>query len=301
MNEARMLATGKRAMNEVGKLELASRRTRAAAVTLTLNSLERVAPRLAGKLAYGLFHRASRRPLSASEASFLEAARRDQLRHGALDVPVYSWGAAATPAVLMIHGWSGNAGQFCELARGVAARGLRVVAFDAPGHGAAPGTTTCTQQMSEICAELLRAHAPFQGLVAHSFGAMVAGALLKQQPRAVARVVLISGVFGSDTLLRGFQAVTGASDGVIAAFLAHVERVQKHSYWDYSGENLGPSEPVRTLVVHDRHDREISPREAERYLAHWPGAEPYWTRGLGHRRILRDPRVVSRVVEALSL
>jgi pimeloyl-ACP methyl ester carboxylesterase len=288
-------------MNDVIRRKLASLRPRGAALKLTLNSLEKVAPRLAGRLAYGLFHRAARRPLSATEAAFLSEARRDDLRHGSLTVPVYSWGRLEAEAVLMIHGWSGNAGQFSELARAVLASGLRVVAFDAPGHGAAPGTSTTTKQMAEIAGRILRERGPFRGLVAHSFGAMVAGSVLRQHPGAVGRVILISGVFGSDTLLQGFQAVTGASDRVLAAFVDHVERVQKHSYWDYSGENLGPSRPVPTLLIHDQLDREVPPREAERYLAHWPGAELIWTRGLGHRRILKDQRVISRVGAALSV
>lgn len=59
------------------------------------------------------------------------------------------------------------------------------------------------------------------------------------------------------------------------------------------------SEPARTLVVHDRADKEVPYADGARVAEAWPTAELVTTEGLGHQRILRDPGVVEQVVAFL--
>jgi pimeloyl-ACP methyl ester carboxylesterase len=54
-----------------------------------------------------------------------------------------------------------------------------------------------------------------------------------------------------------------------------------------------------TLVVHDRDDHDVSVDAAEA-IAEATDARVRWTEGLGHRRILRDPAVVARVVSFID-
>ncbi len=56
-------------------------------------------------------------------------------------------------------------------------------------------------------------------------------------------------------------------------------------------------DPVPTLVVHDRGDRQTPYADAERLVGALPDARLVTTEGLGHRRILRDPAVVAEVVD----
>ncbi|MGV9195387.1 alpha/beta hydrolase [Microbacterium sp. MC2] len=57
------------------------------------------------------------------------------------EVVTYEWGDGDRTVVL-IHGWNGRASQFATLARELVAEGYRVVAFDAPAHGASSGRHT---------------------------------------------------------------------------------------------------------------------------------------------------------------
>ncbi len=50
-----------------------------------------------------------------------------------------------------------------------------------------------------------------------------------------------------------------------------------------------------TLVVHDRTDTSTPVSDGSAIAAAWPGARLHLTTGLGHRRLLRDPEVVSLV------
>lgn len=51
--------------------------------------------------------------------------------------------------------------------------------------------------------------------------------------------------------------------------------------------------PTPTLVVHDRHDKEVPYADGVRVATAWPAARLHTTESLGHQRILRD-RVSSR-------
>jgi hypothetical protein len=50
------------------------------------------------------------------------------------------------------------------------------------------------------------------------------------------------------------------------------------------------------LVLHDRDDKEVPLRAGREIARAWPGAELFVTNGLGHQRILRDPRAMEMVV-----
>ena len=54
--------------------------------------------------------------------------------------------------------------------------------------------------------------------------------------------------------------------------------------------------PVRVLVFHDGRDGKIPFKDGEEVVRTWPNAELVRTRGLGHHRILRDQRVITRAV-----
>jgi hypothetical protein len=57
---------------------------------------------------------------------------------------------------------------------------------------------------------------------------------------------------------------------------------------------------VPLLVVHDRDDREVPWHDGAAIAAAWPGAALFTTEGIGHRKVLRDSRVVARVVDFLT-
>lgn len=63
---------------------------------------------------------------------------------------------------------------------------------------------------------------------------------------------------------------------------------------------LGAELWLPLLVVHDRDDDEVAWSDGAAIARAWPAAELVTTRGLGHRRILRDPAVVARVTAFLA-
>jgi hypothetical protein len=56
----------------------------------------------------------------------------------------------------------------------------------------------------------------------------------------------------------------------------------------------------RLLVVHDEDDKEVPLAHARALAASWPSAHLMVTQGLGHRRVLREPAVVEKVLGFLT-
>lgn len=70
---------------------------------------------------------------------------------------------------------------------------------------------------------------------------------------------------------------------------------------DFNVPDIGRCRPVPpTLVVHDRHDKEVRWEDGAAIAGAWPGATLLTTEGLGHRRILRDAGVIDQVVRFLA-
>ena len=58
--------------------------------------------------------------------------------------------------------------------------------------------------------------------------------------------------------------------------------------------SMAPGIRAPLLVLHDRGDEVIPWSDGEAIAAAWPGAKLVTTEGLGHRRLVQEPEVVSR-------
>ncbi len=78
-----------------------------------------------------------------------------------------------------------------------------------------------------------------------------------------------------------------------------MRRFGKDMWTRFSSQNMAHSVGLPALIIHDRDDRDIPWQEGEAVARAWPHARFLRTEGLGHRRILRDPDVIDRVVRFL--
>src|SRR4051812_3545595 len=101
-----------------------------------------VSPALGSSVAFAAFF--STRPRIAvhpRDAGTMRSATRERIAVRGRRVVSYRWGYVG-PVVVLVHGWRGRASQFAPLVRSLVADGHRVVAFDAPAHGASRGSRT---------------------------------------------------------------------------------------------------------------------------------------------------------------
>src|SRR5215470_10874422 len=91
----------------------------------------------AASVAYMIFFTPPRIPPRQRELDILGRADTITLGPPKRRVTAYTWGDG--PAVLLVHGWGGNAGHLAGFVDPLLAAGFRAVAVDLPGHGRSAG------------------------------------------------------------------------------------------------------------------------------------------------------------------
>ncbi|MBE1296181.1 MAG: alpha/beta fold hydrolase [Rhodobacteraceae bacterium] len=269
-----------------------------------------ISPSAASALLARVFTTPRRQKLSSEEKKWLTAAaaRPIRLKSGA-EIPLYEWRAvprgfgvldeAPLPTVLLVHGMSGRAAQLGGFAAPLVAAGFRVVAFDAPGHGAAAGRRSSLPEMLWVTEEVAAKLGPLDGIVAHSNGAAATIAALGRGMR-VKRVALLAPPTDLERYLGKVARLLGFGDRVARGAQHRLERRYGVPFSALKGTDLAPGLSQPALIVHDNGDRIVPASEGRALADNWPGAKLHVTAGLGHGHILRDEAVISRVVEHLA-
>ncbi|MCZ7682828.1 MAG: alpha/beta fold hydrolase [Sandaracinaceae bacterium] len=256
----------------------------------------RVAPQRTARWVARRFLTTRRRPSRPEEERVLARAERWTLHDEGRALPVYAWGEGEV--VLLAHGWNGSAAQLTPFVEPLTARGFRVVAFDAPAHGGAPGRLTHVPEMARVLARLA-AETGARLVVGHSAGA-AAAALAARRGLALDRAVVIAAPPRFDVWARRFGEALGLPDARMAPFLEELEVLGGCPLADLSLRSNVPSLRGPVLAIFDETDRLVDVGEARAALAGAPGVVWHETSGLGHGRIVADPAVVQRVAGFLE-
>lgn len=267
-------------------------------VRLSIRAASLFSTELTGRWVNRLWFSTRRFPEPAREQEWLAAARWTTRAHRDRALAVYSWGHG--PTILLVHGWHGRGAQLGAFVAPLTAAGYRVVAFDAPAHGRTPGARTNLPEVSEALLNVAAAFPPLHGVIAHSFGvactlnAMVHGL-------APQRVAALSAPSSIEFLMDSFAAGLGIPAPVMAVHRRLMEQQFGTDVWQrFSPSRIARGLGIPALLIHDDEDREVPPQEGEALANAWPGATLVRTRGLGHRRILRDPEVVARIAAFMT-
>lgn len=263
---------------------------------LALSAL--VSTELTGRWVNRLWFRSQRFPEPVREKEWLAGAQRLTLTHRDRPLAVYRWGAG--PTVLLVHGWHGRGAQLGAFVAPLVAAGFRVVAFDAPAHGRTPGRATDLPEVSEALLTVANAFPPLHGVITHSFGTAATLYAIAQQ-LAPQRVVALSAPSSIGFLMDSFAARLNIPNAVMAVHRRLMEERFGTDLWQrFSPTEIARDLDIPALLIHDKEDREVPCQEGEALARAWQGATWIQTQGLGHRRILRDPDVVARVVAFMS-
>jgi pimeloyl-ACP methyl ester carboxylesterase len=208
------------------------------------------------------------------------------------------------PVALLVHGWGGHARQLLPLAEVLARQGWRPLLLEMPAHGRSAGSTSSLPQFARAIDDAvgrLRARGQKVGLlVAHSLGA-TAAVHAASRGVAVERLVLLAPAASPRKYTRYFAQVFGLSEATRAAMQQRLEQDEGVLMRDFEPPAVAPRIRVPTLVVHDAGDR-INPFADGQAFAHAiQGAQLLATESLGHRRILKDARVLDHVARFAAL
>jgi pimeloyl-ACP methyl ester carboxylesterase len=209
----------------------------------------------------------------------------------------WSWGNG--PTVLLVHGWNGRATQLGGFVEPLVARGYRVVAFDAFGHGESSGNSMSLPELASCIREVSDELGGLYGVIAHSMGG-AATTLALSDGLQLERAVFVSPPSDPRVFLQIFSDALGIADEVRTRLKQRVERRIGTSMESIQGDRIAPSMRVPLLVVHDRNDKEVPVESGQSISNAWPGAELILTEGLGHQRILRAEPVTNVAVSFID-
>lgn len=272
-------------------------------------AISRLMPRLVARLAEHQLFRPPRRKVPGHEAALLATA--DPIAIGLGPAPplrAWSWspnvdvpsGRFRLPkTAMLIHGWAGRGGQLAAFAKPLVEQGYRVVAFDAPGHGRSPGRRTSLLAMADAILETAAWVGGVQALIAHSAGA-AAATLAIERGLVADRVAFISPVDDISALMTRYAGSAGLTQDVINRIRAVSERRLGIAWSSLRTSGLAVYRHEPLLVVHDLDDRDVPISHGRRIAHSWRNAEQVTTEGLGHRRILRDADVLTRVTDFID-
>jgi pimeloyl-ACP methyl ester carboxylesterase len=262
-------------------------------VKFGFQGLATVWPGQAERVAAWMFchpHRAALRP---REAAILESGTRIRFRAGDNDLTSWSWGEG--PTVLLHHGWSGRAGQMSAFVDPLLRKGYRVVAYDAPAHGASPGRSTGLPVLAEALKEFGDLNGGIHAVIAHSIGC-AATMLAIKNGLSVDRAVLLAPPSDMRVFLSVFAEHFAMNDRLKEGMARRIASWFGIDWAEMDAIHWARRARPPLLIFHDRDDETVPWAHGRTVREAWQNADLVTTERLGHRRIRLDPEVIERAV-----
>lgn len=272
---------------------------------LKFRLLAAVSTKWAFGAAWKLFTTPRRLPEKHWEQAALATARPFGVATKSGRVAAYEWNPGGQRTVLLVHGWEHRASFWGVLVAELTAAGFRVVALDAPAHGASEGRRTMLPAYARAVQAVADSLGQVYAVVAHSLGgAATVGVPVRFNAAdggRLPRLVLLAVPGSTAAVARRFAALLHLPPAVMARISRHVQQQHGRDAESFSLIQVGRDFPAeRALLLHDHHDESIPFPEAEEIAANWPGLDFRATSGLGHNRIMRDPAVLRQIVDFLG-
>ena len=263
----------------------------------------RVSPALATRWAERLFFITNSAKRPASEVPYYDSPDKSNYDFSGRRVALYRWGSGEQ-TVILVHGWGSRGTRLGHLAEPLSLRGYRVVSVDLPGHGDSDGNSTNLPEIAELLSRLHADFSPVHAMIGHSFGGMATVAALHKYRLAVERVALIAAPYSMayifDQFAENISLTPEVRERLVTRIINRFERTRQVHVYEFSPDRLVASLKMPFLIVHDREDREVGFEQGEGYAQGLPNTEFIGTEGLGHRRILRDDKVVQALIDFIA-
>ena len=269
-------------------------------IIATAKILQFIAPPLAVLFAIKLFRTPVRFKMPVREKMMAKSAQKKMVLIPELkkEVMVYSYGYSKRK-VLLIHGWSGRGTQLFKIADKLLENGFMTISFDAPAHGKSTGKTTMMNEFVKTAQFLEKEFGPFEIVLGHSLGGMTVLNAIKQGLKAKKGIVIGSGDVITD-IIKEFVAKIQLKPKIAASIKHQFYKNFGEDIDNYSASVAAKSVKIPILVIHDTEDAEVPVSCAHHIRQNLEQGEILITNGLGHSRILKDTRVIDRIIEFIN-
>lgn len=224
---------------------------------------------------------------------------------GAIETYRFKPDVPALGTVLVLHGWTSESSFMAALAEPVRRAGFNVLLMDMPAHGLSALRATNLIDCARALLSVGQEAGPLHGIVAHSFGGMVALLAMEGGPPltgrlGVPRIVLLSSPNRIAEITSLFARHWQLNARGLHEFERRLERIGRRAISDFTAVKLLNASGASALVMHARDDAAVPFQAAEEIAAGAPGAQLKAFEGLGHSNILFAPQVARAAVGFLK-
>lgn len=240
-------------------------------------------PSLAAALTFRLFCTPRRKPVREKEKDFLATSSREDLTLSNVKIVTYSWGKG-DKTILLAYGWEYNAGRWRHFVPALVEAGFRVVAFDMPGHGLAPGKTHTYLKNVQLLRALMVKYGPIYGVLAHSFGGSSTMGMLSEIPPSEwpEKTIIMASFSSMQKIFDEFSERLELKQSVRERFEAFIEKLSGKPLSYYDLGRLVAHVQTNALIIHSKDDNVTPVIHSEWVFEKWPAANLWTPEQLGH-------------------
>lgn len=269
-------------------------------ILVTVQILQFISLRLVSRFAARLFATPIKHKMPKREFEMNEKSRQEKVPIPVIskEVMVYHYGTSAKK-ILLVHGWSGRGTQLVRIADEFLKLGYSTVSFDAPAHGKSSGKTTLMPEFIATILELEKQFGPFEGAVGHSLGGMSLLNAMKQDLKLNRLVTIASGDVVQD-IMDDFVYKLGMKHKVSNKMRLYFESRFGETMESFSAYLAAKEIEIPVLVIHDNDDDDIPVKAGIHIHKFLKNGQLMITKGLGHRKILGDEKVIQATLEFIK-
>lgn len=245
----------------------------------------------------------------ATPPKFKTPEREEMMRKSAKNIPVkvpdfehevmvYEYGFSKTK-VLLCHGWMGRGTQLYAIADKLLENGMMVITFDGIAHGQSGGKTTNLVENIAVTKHIVEKFGPFDAAIGHSFGGITLLNLQAQQP-SFNRLVVVGVEHATDKIFDDFIQKLGLKQKVSEGMKSIAKERFGINVSDLNADVAARKIDIPTYIIHDSEDNDIDVSAAYKLRQNLQNGLLLVTKGLGHRRILRDAKVIQRIIDFIK-
>jgi len=227
------------------------------------------------------------------------ATRFTILYRDGIELAAYRWGEKTAPVILLVHGWTGSSANFAHFIDPLLAQGFQVVAYDVLAHGTSPGKTANLIQWTETVTVAMEQLQQVHCIVGHSLGggAILVASSIGFKTNKIVLVAPLSNIIDPIEAFTDYVALPRKINQKILDYFDKKYKSRLEIYGNNWSELFESKFNVPTLILHDKKDKEIPWSNGQQIADQWPWSTFITTDGLGHRRIMREPDIISKVLE----
>lgn len=202
---------------------------------------------------------------------------------------------------LILHGFESSVTNFDRYIRPLIKKGYEVLAFDAPAHGRSGGKKITAPLYKETIQQVYKRYGPVQAFMAHSFGGLAVSLALEEMAHTNdQRLVLIAPATETTSAIDSFFKFLKLDPSIRPDFDKIIIKAGGRNADYYSIRRAMKHIRAKVLWVHDEDDDTTPVSDVIRVQnENYPHIEFVITKGLGHRLIYRDNKVIKVIMDFL--